>query len=234
MATLALLFLAGCGDTGQDRVTFPVHGAGTGEASFEADDGWTVTLERADVALGPIYFCATPFADLDVCPRAEAELLEVGAVDALDETPQMLGTAEAITGTSRSAMMDYGIGWLLPEPRPRAFDGAPRGHSAVFRVVATREDATLTVDAAVDIAPRNAGANAVIGVPTGTHDITGEESLTVRLDPAAWWARVGFEALAATDEDMDGAVTLAPGDRAYEALVIAMTSGTLPTFEWAD
>lgn len=54
----------------------------------------------------------------------------------------------------------------------------------------------------------------------------------MRFDPARWWRRVDFDALAAADEDGDGAVTVEPGDRAYDALAIAMTSGALPTFEW--
>lgn len=230
---LALLF-AGCGETGQDLVTLPVHAAGTGQRSFETDEGWSVTIERAEVGFGPLYLCATSFSDFDLCPRAEAELLETTTIDALDESPRMIGDAEAITGSVRSAMFDYGIGWLLSAPRPDAFDGAPGGHSAVFRVVAEREGRTLTVDAAVDLTPAEAGQHAVIGAPLPAHEITGNEALVVRFDPAAWWARVQFDALAAGDDDGDGLVSVERGDRTYDALVIAMTSGALPTFEWEE
>ncbi len=232
LALVFLVLLGGCGRTAQDRASFPVHAAGTGETAFE-HEGWTVTLERADVALGPVYLCATPFADLDQCPRAEAEWLGTATVDALDEAPQMLGEADAITATVRSSMLDFGRSWLITEAAPRASEGAPEGRSAVMIARAAREDVELEVRASVDVDPAFAGQSAAFGVPTGVHAITGEEALTIRVDPAAWWRRVDFDRLAAAD-DGDGIVELAPGDRAYDALVIAMTAGTLPRFEWAQ
>src|SRR5690606_192702 len=159
-----------CGSTGQELTSFPIHGAASGERSF-TKDGWTVTLERADVAFGPVYFCATSFADMDVCPSAQAEWLETQTIDALDPTPQMLGEAEAVTGTVRSAMFDYGRSWLLTEPRVRANEGAPEGHSAVFVVHLDDGDAVVEIRAAIDIDPAAAGQSAVIGAPTGVRTI---------------------------------------------------------------
>ncbi len=231
VACVALALLAGCGQTGQERVTFPIHGAGTGEASFELD-GWSVTLERADVGFGPIYLCATQFADADVCPQAEAEWLGAEAVDALDPSPAMLGDAQAITETVRSAMFDYGRSWLLTERAPRASEGAPEGRSAVMVLRAERGGERLEVRASVDVDPGAAGASAVIGARTEPHAITGAEALTVRFDPASWWRRVDLDRLAAED-DGDGVVELAPGDRAYDALVIGMTTDPVE-LEWTQ
>lgn len=229
---LALL-LAGCGTTGQDVVTFPVHGAGTGEVAFE-QDGWSVTIERADVGFGPIWLCATPFADTDVCPSAAAEWLGTQAIDATRGEPEMLADASAVTATVRSAMLDYGRSWLLTDASTRANEGAPEGHSAVFVVRATSAERALEIHAAIDVDPSSAGESAVIGASAGTHAITGSEALIVRLDPAAWWRRVDFDRIAASDADGDGVVEVARGDRAYDALVIAMTAGTLPAFEWSQ
>lgn len=227
------LALAGCGTTGQDVVTFPVQGAGTGERAFEKD-GWSVTIERADVGFGPVWLCATPFADAEICSEADAEWLGTRTVDALDPSPQMLGDAAAVTATVRSSMLDYGRSWLLTAEGPRADEGAPEGHSAVFVVRATRADRTLEIHAAIDVDPPSAGETAVIGAPVGTHAIIGTEALTVRFDPRAWWQRVDFDALDAADEDGDGVVELTRNQTAYNALVIAMTAGTLPAFEWSQ
>lgn len=229
-----LVLLVGCGETGQDLVTFPVHAAGTGEVTLESRDGWNVTLERADVGFGRMYLCATSFADLDVCPQAEAELLETATVDALDATPQMLGDAHGITATVRSAMFDYGIGWGITDGRARVAEGAPEGRSAIFVARAVRGADTLVVRAEVELAPRMAGFSAVIGAPTSTHTITGEESLTLRFDPAAWWASVLVDPLFAMDTDGDGEVSVGPGDPAHDALVVSMSSAALPTFEWQE
>jgi hypothetical protein len=232
-AVIGLLAAAGCGRTVQDRVSFPVHGAGTGERTLERGE-WTVTLERADVAIGPVYWCATSFADLDVCPRAEAEWLETATVDALDPTPAMLGEADALTSTVRSAMLDYGRSWLVGAAEPAPRPGAPEGHSALLVARATRGERTLEVRAAIDVEPRVAGGSAVIGAPTGTHAIGEADAVVLRFDPAAWWRRVDFDAVLALDADGDGVVELAPGDPPYEALAIAMQASAPPRFEWAQ
>lgn len=208
-----------------------MHGAGTGEDTFDSD-GWTVTLERADVAFGPVYFCATSFADMDVCPAAEAEWLGTATIDGLSASPEMLGEVDAVTATVRSAMFDYGRSWLLTATRARANEGAPEGHSAVFVARASDGEVTLEVRASVDIDPANAGQSAIIGARVGAETIEGDEALIVRVDPLAWWRAVDFDAVRALDEDGDGVVELRRGDDAYETLVLAMTAGTLPRFEW--
>lgn len=233
-AIVLALLLLGCGQTQQRFVSFPVHAAGTGESTFTSDEGWSVTIERADLGFGPLYLCATTFADIDVCPQAEAEMLVSGTVDATDDSPQMIGDARAITATVRSAMYDHGRSWAIAAADPAPNPGAPSGHSAVFVVRATRGPETLEVRAEVDIDPRNAAEPAVFGARTGEHAITGEEALVVRFDPAAWWRRVSFDAVAALDDDADGAVTLAPGTVPHDTLVIAMTAGVLPAFEWTE
>jgi hypothetical protein len=225
------LSVIGCGRTAQDRESFPIHGAGTGEVTFESN-GWSVTLVRADVGFGPVYFCATSSSDLDVCTQAEGEWRDAATVNALDPTPEMLGDADAVTSTVRSAMFDYGRSWHIGAPSPTPSPGAPDGRSAVLVARASRGEDTLEVRAAIDVHPRIAGGHVVIGAPTGTHAIAGSDALVVRMDPAAWWRRVDFDAVQALDEDGDGFVELAPGDGPYEALVIAMTAGRLPRFEW--
>lgn len=224
------LALVACGETGQDLVTFPLHGAGTGERSFESG-GFTITLERADVGFGPVYFCAARSADDDLCARANAEWLGTGTVDALDATPVLLGEAGAITSTVRSATFDYGRSWPLAATVSRANEGAPEGRSALLVARAVRGDEAIEVRASIDLDPADAGLSAVIGAPTGEHAIRGDEALVVRMDPAAWWRRVDFEAVRDLDSG-DGVVELAPGDAAYEALVLAMTSSRVPSFEW--
>lgn len=230
-SVVLVMLLSACGSTGQEAVSFPVHGAGTGEDTFDTGE-WTVTLERADVGFGPVYFCATSFGDMDVCPKAEAEWLGTATIDGLSATPEMLGEVVGVTATVRSAMFDYGRSWLLTATRPRANEGAPDGHSAVFVVRASDGEGTLEVRASVDIDPANAGQSAIIGARVGTEALEGDEALVVRIDPLAWWRRVNFDALRALDEDEDGVVELRRGDDAYESLVVAMTAGTLPRFEW--
>jgi hypothetical protein len=231
-SVLALLaFLAGCGETGRQYVTFPMLGVGVENASFE-QDGWLVTLDRADVAFGPAYFCATSGAAMDLCSTALAELLDPITVDALDPTDQSMGEVTATTGTVRSAFFDYGISWLLTQARPTTWEAAPEGYSAVFAGHADNGVDAVTFEARVRIAPFTAGAAAVTGART-THTIMDDTAaLRVRMDPVAWWRRVDMDAVVALAED--GAALLTEGTGPHDALVIAMTSGsTVPTFEWS-
>jgi hypothetical protein len=131
-------------------------------------------------------------------------------------------------------MLDYGRSWLLTEPRPRANEGVPEGHSALFVVRANHEDGTtLEVHARVDVDPSAPGQSAVFGAPLGTEEIHGDEALIVRLDPVAWWRGVDFDRIAAAD-DGDGVVELVRGDVEYDALLHGMTNRAIPAFEWAQ
>lgn len=65
------LLTAGCGSTGQQRVTFAARAAGferpAGELRFTTNTGWTVTLREARVALGPLYLNTLEPLACDTC-----------------------------------------------------------------------------------------------------------------------------------------------------------------------
>jgi hypothetical protein len=232
LAVLVALLAASssCVDRGRTRVSIPVHGAGTGTRTFVVGDT-NVVLDDARVAWGPAYFCTTPFADVDLCPTALAEVRSAATIDALDDTPQMVGELEGISGTLRSAMFDYGITWLLPAAAasvdPGAVDGA---HSAHFAGSATRAGVTRHFVVDVDMIPRSSGVSAAHGVPT-LHTLSERaDALVVRFDPAAIFAGADFSELST----MTGDPVVVPEDSSiYQTVVIALSSSALPAFEWA-
>jgi hypothetical protein len=232
LPAVLLLALAGCGDAGGAYVSFPAYAAGVRAEPFRAGV-WTVTLERAEVAFGPAYFCATASSDAELCAEAIAEFRSSVRVDALDPAPRAIGTIDATLGEVRSAIFDYGISWWLPDPAPRPTAGAIEGHSAVFAGRARRDDgAEVRFTAAIDIEPRLQGAHAVFGVRT-RHAITGSaDALLVRFDPTAWWRRVDFDALAAEGGDAADPIVVRPRTQAWDALTIGMTSNAPPGFAW--
>jgi hypothetical protein len=224
------VLLAGCVDRGRTRVSIPVHGAGTGTRTFVVGDA-SIVLDDARIAWGPAYFCTTPFADVDLCPTALAEVRSVATIDALDDAPQMIGELEGISGTLRSAMFDYGITWLLPaadaQVDPGAVDGA---HSAHFAGSATRMGVTRRFVIDVDMIPRSSGVSAAHGVPT-VHTLSERaDALVVRFDPAAILSGADFAELDAMTGDP---VVVPEASSIYQTVVIALSSSALPALEWA-
>lgn len=226
---LSALAATGCAGTGQPELSYEAAAAGAAPREVVAGD-WAVTLEEATIAFGPVYFCAAATGSATLCETAVAEITAVSSVDGLDPAPQPLAGVRGFTGEIRSASFDYGIHWFITEPAPVAAPEAPGGHSAVLRGRAARADgAALSFTAAVDVKPQKQGQRAVTSVPASA--TVGEDGarLEVRFDPHAWIERVDFDELAAGGA---AEVAIAPGDRAHDALVIAMGSQLPPAFVW--
>ena len=233
---LATWLVGGCTSTGRSPVEVPLHVAGTASAPIVMGD-YTLTLERADVAIGPLWLCAAQSASVESCETALLEYTATARVDALAPAPESVGMMQGVTGTLRSAMFDYGISWLAPSPMARAASEAPEGHSAVFRarVVRASDGSSFGVAADVDVVPSMAGAIAVPGRRVDEHTLVADvdDALIVRVDAARWWSRLDLARLAARADAGEDPVVLRRGDPDYEALLVSMSAGALPTFEWA-
>lgn len=226
-------FVAACGDTGQKEIRIPLSAVSTGPV-FSVG-AWQITLTRASIAFGPVYFCATEAASSSLCPVAVAEVADVVSVDLLQSAPRALGEVLGFTGVINSATYDFGIVWGNSERRPVAFPAAPDGHSAVFEGTATRGDARLRFSVAVDLVAQFQGARVVQGARTRA-DLSqahrGSPSVTVRFEPSAWFGQVDFDALWAGAGGQTE-VVIAPASAPYNALVIGIGAIAPPRFEWA-
>jgi hypothetical protein len=220
-----------CGDAGGERLQLALAAQGSA-ARRVAINGGRLELSRAEVGLGPLYLCAANSAEAELCEVAIAEWLDAARLDALDEAPIQLGSLTAVSGSVRSAQLDYGISWLLTRSAPEASDAAPGGHSAQLSGVAEGEDGTrIELEAEIDLPPLTRGGSA-LQLRIEEHRLAAGETLTLRVDPQRWVRRVRFADLAVLDSDGDGHVVLAPGDQAYEAIVQAMSGAGAPAFEW--
>lgn len=228
-ALFCALLCAACGSTGQDRVAVPFTARGTDPQAFDAD-GWSVLLSRADVALGPIYFCASRGSSSDLCPSAVAEFADSFSVDALDASRQDLGALDALTGEVHSVAWDYAITWPTTAEEPVVLDDAVDGHSARFAGQASNGNETLDFTLDLDIAPLLRGSRAVQGV---RNDATIEADGTrceLRLDPASWWAQARFDDYSGQSD----AIAIDPESSTAQAVILAMTSSSPPRFVWTQ
>ncbi|HJK95095.1 MAG TPA: hypothetical protein RMH85_23895 [Polyangiaceae bacterium LLY-WYZ-15_(1-7)] len=231
----ALLLLVACvADTGAGFVEVPVRVSGTELAPFEARDGWVVTLERADVAVGPFYFCAAEMAG-DLCETARGEMLESVVIDGLDPSAREVGAMLGIEGTVRSAMHDYGLSWELTETAPRATEGAEAlgGHSLVLAGVAERGEAQVRFEAAVDVVPNRAGV-ITVRRSLDTHELVEGDALEVRVDPRPWLEDVRFDLLAEKADEEGEPVAFEVDEQPWRAVVVGMTAGSRPELRWAE
>lgn len=225
------LLLAGCGDTGQPSVGHRAVAVGVAARAVELGD-YRVTLEQARVGVGPAVFCASRAASSDQCPAALAELAVAAQIDALSEAPQPLGDVSGFTGTVRSAGFAYAITWLSHQPSPVATRAALSGHSAHLEGSAVHRTtgASYRFVADIDVKPLNQGEHAVVVSDLNAALDQRTRGLTVRVDPTSWLAQVDFAELAARGAPT---VSIAPGSRAHNAIVIGMTSLSPPQFSWS-
>ncbi len=223
---LLTLVLAGCGNTGQTMVSYPAHAQGA-PVSFTSG-AWTVTLDAARAALGPIYFCATQTASESLCPVAINELPRTVDVDALSPADQPLGDVRGTTGTIHSATLDWGITWFATQPDARA--ASALGHSAHFEGHAERAGVTRRFVADVDLTPQFQGTLAVNGIrlPAPHEVIDPPGRLRVRFDTGAWLSSVDYDEL---DKLTGDPAVFTPATRAGGSLALVL-SQIAPTFEW--
>ncbi|WP_437480877.1 hypothetical protein WME75_36465 [Sorangium sp. So ce1014] len=237
----------GCAGTGQPEVSYLAYAEATPPGEIAAG-AWTVVLDEASVAFGPVQLCAAESGSATLCGTAIAELLSIVRVDLLDPGAQRLGRVRGFEGEIRSASFDYGIHWFLTESAPVRSPEAPGGHSAHLRGRATRGAAELDFVADVDALPQFQGQRAVPSVAAAATVGAEPVRLAVRFDVGAWVARIDFDALAeeagsagAGGEQGEGAggeggttrAAIAPGSRAHNALVIAMTAQEPPELVWS-
>lgn len=231
-AALGAVVLLGCGDAGGERLTLTLR-AGGSDAREVAIRGGTIQLSEARVGIGPLYLCAASSPDAELCETAVGEWLDARSFDALTLDGVSLGEINAVSGSVRSAQLDYGISWLLTHTAPEASPDAPDGHSAVLTGSAHGDDGTsVEFDAAIDLPPLTRGGSA-LSLRIEEHTPLDGQMLLLRVDPNTWVARVRYADLFALDADGDGHVELNPGDQAYEAIVQSMLGAGAPRFIWS-
>ncbi|MBK8172968.1 MAG: hypothetical protein IPK60_21910 [Sandaracinaceae bacterium] len=240
LSLFAAIILAACGQTGQNEVSYPILAAGIADATVAVGD-WTIVLTRADVGIGPIYFCAASGASLDLCPHAVQEFTHDALIDGLDPTPQSLGQVTGVSGSLRSTKYDLGISWPLTSSNVVPSASAPEGHSVFLAGRATRGTDSFEFTAEIDIEPSYQGAYAILGQRVDVAVADSNARLLVRVAPDQWLARLNFDSLFAMGASpvriADGYAALEDGSvdprqAARNALVLAITNTQKPDFEW--
>lgn len=222
------LLVAGCVTTAQSRIEYAAVAFPSAERALVAGE-WTITLSRAEVAIGPAYFCAAASGSSTLCATAAAELTHVTRIDALADGPLALGRVEGLTGPIRSASYDLGILWLDTQQQPTASDAAPEGHSAILEGVAAKGDLRVPFIVLLDVAPQYQGQRAVATSPAFGEPSSDAFVLELRLEPVRWLAQVDFDAASARPERP---LVFAVGSREHSAVIVGLKALAPPQFRW--
>jgi hypothetical protein len=243
-ATLAILLVlalpassAGCIESPQSAADYAAVAVNDRPSTISIGD-WELTVSRADLAFGPVYFCAAASGSTTLCKASIAEVTSVARVDGLSPTPTPLGTVHGFTGPILSASYDFGISWFDTSTEPTIAPAAPRGHSMRLEAEARRGTDRIEIAADVDVVPQFQGQHAVPSAPvcdTGASDCPTVGSSAVRLevhfDPASWFRQLDFDSLAAAPER---SIAIEPGTKEHNALLVGIKNLAPPTFRWVE
>jgi hypothetical protein len=237
--------LAGCGDVGQRQAEVPLYVSGTELARpVVAVGDVMLTIDRAELAFGPLYLCAGAQAG-ELCDTARLEWLGSVRIDLKEPEPRRAGTLSGTTGRVRSWMYDLGISSQLSQDESFVLDAAQELGDASLVVEGRASEGSAELPFVVRVVVQQ-GADVERGVPVvrkGTgdvfdHDVTGAEpGLWVRFDASAWLSKLDLraeltESACATEADCSEPLRLAPDDVAYRALHNAVVSGRRPELNW--
>jgi len=232
LATSCWLALAatGCVESPQEPVSYPAVARGRGATAVAGR--WSITLTRAQVALGPFYFCAAASGSSTLCESSIAELRRVTVVDALAGADAPLGSVEGFSGVVKSAAYDFGISWFDTQTQATPAPALPGGHSMRLEGRATRLDdasSSLSFTADVDLVPQYQGQNAIPTAPAEASVTSSDVRLAIEVDPASWLRQVDFDAVLARGET---SLSIAPGTAEHNALLLGIKNLTPPALRW--
>ncbi|MCL2726015.1 MAG: hypothetical protein FWD69_16440 [Polyangiaceae bacterium] len=248
----AALPVACTSDTTGERVALEVHVAGANPATttFTNAYGWNVTLSKALLSIGPLYYYDGPPIFSDARPtifewlhnafversafahpghyvpgNALGEFLGASSVDL--RTTTVLGMGDGVSGTVRSATFTF------QAPAVGPFANALGTHVAVFEGVAQNGADTRPFRAEIDEADILNADNAptVEGCPFAEVDIEADGVVTLTIGIAEWFDQVEFDSIPASE---DGTPVLMPdGAIGRNELVRGMKEGLGYSFTYA-
>ncbi len=230
LTAFALLALTACIDASQAPIAYDAVAVARGNG-VAAAGAWSITLTRADVALGPFYFCAAASGSSTLCESSVAEVRGVTVVNALASTPQFLGRVHGFSGAIQSVSYDLGISWFDTQRAATPAPALPGGHSIQLEGVAKRGAVSVTFRADIDVVPQFQGQNAISTAPAKAAVQPANGRLAIVLEPAAWLKQVDFDAVALTGERD---LVIAPGSSAHNAILVGLKNLSPITFAWSE
>jgi hypothetical protein len=239
VAIFSTLGAFGCVETATTVKDVELRVAGSEQRVFQGRDGWTVEVDVARLAFGPVTLCPGKNAG-EFCDTARGEWTDSTVVDALRAESRRVGYLVGTSGPVLSWMYDYGLVSVLTQSAPLVTDAAEQldGNSVELAGCASKGDVRFCFELRTPIAQ---STDTEQGVPVvrisgvrGVDDLAEIERLTVVFDPVLWLTTVDFEALGASYE-CSGAcdpIVLGQDTQAVRAVQTSLAGGFRPQLVW--
>ena len=232
IASALAVALPSCIEASQEPVDYTAVAVTKGNGTAVVS-GWTITLSRADVALGPFYFCAASSGSSTLCESSISELASVTVVNALSPLPAPVGRVRGFSGPIKSAAYDFGISWFTTQSSATPAPALPGGHSMRLEGEATKGALRIAFTADVDVVPQFQGQNAISTASAIADVASSATRLEVVLDPAAWLKQLDFDAVAVSVA-ASGKVpfVIVPGTPEHNAVLVGIKSLSPIELRW--
>lgn len=237
--TLLTAVVTACVDSGVTMKDIELRVAGTETTSFEGRDEWTIELDVARLAFGPVTLCPGRSAG-EFCESARGEWNDAVVVDGLEPKSKQAGYLVGTSGPVLSWMYDYGLVSLLTQKAAYVTEAASDlgGNSVELRGCAFKAEQRVCFELS---APVSQNAETEQGVPVvrvggvqGVSDLTLVSTLTATFNPRDWVATIDFDALT-LDQDCESgcdAGRLAKDSQAVRAVQSALAGTARPRLSW--
>ncbi len=228
-ATLLAITSGACIESPQSEVSYAAEARSTLATSFVVGNV-TVKLTRADLAFGPVYFCAANAGSAVSCKSSLAESTDVTRIDLL--TPSApLGKVRGYTGSIRSASYDLGLHWFDTSFSIESSPAAPDGHSMVFEgTLARAAESAVPFRILVDVVPQYKGQRAVPTSEAVADVADANQKLVVSFEPEAWLRQIDFDAVL---EKSSRPIVLDSKKPEHDALLVGLKVARPPEFRWS-
>lgn len=211
---VSIMYL-GCEHSTQEAVNLPIFVKGTNTPQILLGDNTEITLERADLAFGPLYLCAGVNAG-DLCDVARLEWPDSVVINTLNSQAQEVGELQGVTGLVLSWMYDLGISSQLTRNEPFILSAAQEldGYSLVIEGKALVSDIELPFTVSMGLKQSD---DTELGVPIIRKSLSdpfqkevnlNDQNLTIQFDPSTWMQKLDFSQYIKHENCSEGSLEL--------------------------
>lgn len=227
------------------------------DAAFTNAKGWTITLDKAIVALGPVYYYSSEpqaslfqrimgFTNAYACPAHAqfdkgtvlGEIRRQYAIDLMSTTPTTMGTSVGVEGQCRMFEVHFHPPGDIPAGSDETAFAGLGADSFMIAGTAQKDDKLVAFSASMTI-PDEGTMRIVESIPADVALYGDPGTAVTRIHLDMWLANVDFDSIideteACLIDGDNGACEIGPDSQAHAAWLTGVRSRASYTLDWID